>query len=139
MKNLVLKNGNSDTVPWSKVFGDFFGDQFLSHLKSDYRRPAVNIEKTDSAYLLEVALPGFSKKDIEISVEQDILHIKAEKKQEKKDYFHGEFSNASCARSFQLPQEVVVEKIEAEMKDGILFLNVPLEDKVKQLRTVSIK
>ncbi|UCE93606.1 MAG: Hsp20/alpha crystallin family protein, partial [Flavobacteriaceae bacterium] len=89
--------------------------------------PAMNIKETEDSYDIEIAAPGFNKKDFEVCIENGVLKIEAEnseeKKKEKKDYTRREFNYNSFYRSFTLPENVNEdEKIDATYKRGILKL-----------------
>ena len=88
--------------------------------------PPVNVKETEKQYEIEVAAPGRSKKDFNISAENGILTISSEKKEEKeqkeKDYTRKEFSYSSFTRSFSLPDNANEEEIKAKYSDGIIRL-----------------
>ncbi len=90
--------------------------------------PAVNVKETERNYEIEVAAPGRSKKDFNISAENGILTISSEQKEEKelkeKDYTRKEFSFSSFSRSFSLPENASEEDIKANYADGILKLEI---------------
>ncbi len=109
----------------------------------DITKPAVNIREEDNRYVLELAVPGIDKKDLKIDVEEDILTISMEQKQEKeeqeKDYKRREFSYSSFCRSFYLPEDANKEKIEASYKDGVLSVDIfKTEEKAKLSRSIKI-
>lgn len=91
--------------------------------------PRLDVSETDKAIQVIADLPGIDKKDIKVSLEEDLLIIKGEKKTEKETddkRFHTiERSSGSFYRSMRLPAEVVKDKIEANFKDGVLTLNLP--------------
>jgi len=90
--------------------------------------PAVNVKENEKNYEIEVAAPGRSKKDFNISAENGLLTISSEMKEEKeqkeKDYTRKEFSYSSFSRSFALPENANEEDIKANYADGILKLEV---------------
>ncbi|MDG1572047.1 Hsp20/alpha crystallin family protein [Robiginitalea sp. M366] len=90
--------------------------------------PAMNIKETDDHYEIELAAPGFSKKDFNVTIEDGYLNISAEKKQtetEKDEMFtRREFHYNAFERSMQLPENVKEEAIKARYHDGILSFNV---------------
>lgn len=109
--------------------------------------PAVNIQENDNEYIVELAAPGMTKKDFNIELENDILTITSEKKNEVEDkdkegnFYRKEFSYQSFQRSFRFPQEMVnSEKINANYKDGILRLVLPKLEvkKTKPRKQISI-
>jgi HSP20 family protein len=97
------------------------------------RLPAVNVKETDKCYEIEVAVPGMKKEDFKIDVDNGVLTISAEQKeeQEKKEdnYTRKEFSYSSFSRSFSLPQNVNEDSINAKYENGVLALTL---DKAKE-------
>jgi len=123
----------------------FDDDDFLpvfSHRTSSM--PAVNIKEDDKKFTLELAAPGVERKDLKIDISDDILTISSETKNEteedKDGYKRKEFSYSSFCRSFQIPENVSKDKIEANYKDGILSVGLPKaeEEKNKISRQVKI-
>ena len=90
--------------------------------------PAVNVKENETNFQIEVAAPGLSKKDFEITVDKGILSISANKETESEEkqenYTRKEFSYTSFNRSFSLPENTLEEAIEAKYEDGILILTV---------------
>lgn len=90
--------------------------------------PAVNVKESDKGFEIEVAAPGLSKKDFNIRVENRILTVSAEMKEEKeekeKDFTRKEFSYSSFSRSFALPENVNEEDVKAQYTDGVLRMNL---------------
>ena len=86
--------------------------------------PAVDIAETDKAYEITAELPGMDEKNIEVKFADGVLTIRGEKKDEKeekkKDYYLSERSYGSFQRSFQVPDGVDTDKIEATFKKGVL-------------------
>ena len=91
--------------------------------------PAVNINETKDAFNVEVAAPGMEKKDFKVEVENGVLCISAETKEEKEEkddkYTRKEFSYSSFKRSFWLPDNVDADAVKANYKDGILKISLP--------------
>jgi HSP20 family protein len=94
--------------------------------------PPANVLKSGDIFEIELAVPGFNKKELEIIVEDDILTVRAEKVKKNglidKKYILEEFFRDSFERRFRLGEGIGHEKIKAEYKDGILrltFTNVP--------------
>lgn len=94
--------------------------------------PSANITESDADYKIEMAAPGLEKKDFKIELENKMLTISSEKEEEKKEenenYKRREFSYSSFSRSFQLPENVLADKIDAKYENGILKLNVPKKE-----------
>jgi HSP20 family protein len=91
--------------------------------------PVVDIADKGGAYEITAELPGMNEADIDISLSDDVLTIKGEKKEEteekKKDYFLSERRYGSFQRSFRLPEGVDTDKIEAKFAKGVLTLMLP--------------
>ncbi|PKP19025.1 MAG: heat-shock protein Hsp20 [Bacteroidetes bacterium HGW-Bacteroidetes-21] len=126
--------------------GDIFNDDFMNEfIKEPARRnfvPAVNIAETKDDFRIEVAAPGIQKDDFKIDIENNVLTISSEKKQEQEEksdkFLRREFSYASFKRSFALPQMVETEKISASHKDGILHVVIPKREEAKEKGPKSI-
>lgn len=105
---------------------------------------ASELTEDDKAYRVNVELPGMEEKDIELSVSDNTVTIKGEKKSEKeeskKDYHYSERSYGAFRRSFALPEGVDADKIEATMKSGVLTVVLPKSaESQKKSRKVEIK
>jgi HSP20 family protein len=90
--------------------------------------PALNIREAKDHFEIELAAPGFSKKDFNITIEDGCLNIAAEKEQtdeEKSDDFtRREFNYSAFKRSLQLPETVREEEIKVKYNNGILSFRV---------------
>jgi HSP20 family protein len=91
--------------------------------------PAVDIYEKDDKVVIMAELPGMEKKDISLDFKNGMLTLKGERNHEKelkeKDFYRKEISSGKFVRSFSLPVDVDVDKIEAEFKDGLLTIEVP--------------
>lgn len=143
---LVKTKKNGNAIP--SLLSDFFDNDkfFRNHFFErtiDQSLPAVNIKESANQYNIEFAAPGFSKSDFKINIEENILTISAEKKQEKKEtkdhYTRKEFSFNSFSRSFTLPNTVNTDKVEAKYDDGILKLNINKKEQSKSSPKKEIK
>jgi HSP20 family protein len=124
---------------------NLFDDDFLPVLNNRASSmPAVNIREDEKQYSLELAVPGMEKKDLKIDINEDVLTISSETKNETEEnrdgYKRKEFSFSSFCRSFYIPENVNRDKIEANYKDGILSVGLPKqeEEKSKITRQISI-
>jgi HSP20 family protein len=122
----------------------FFDDDLLpmSNNRSN-SLPAVNIREDEKRFILDLAVPGIEKKDLKIEFHEDILTISSEIKNESEEssdgYKRKEFSYSSFSRSFQIPENINKDKIEANYKDGILSVALPkAEEKNKISRQIKI-
>jgi len=105
--------------------------------------PAVNIREDEKNYVLDLAIPGIDKKELKIDVNEDVLTISSEHKNESEENGNGykrkEFSYSAFSRSFYIPENVNKEKIEANYKDGVLSLSLPKQDEEKSKLTRKIE
>jgi HSP20 family protein len=97
--------------------------------------PAVDISESEGEYLIKAELPGVKKEDIKVTLQEGVLTIQGERKQEKeekgKKYHRIERSYGTFMRSFTLPDSADDSKVSAEFKDGLLYLHVPKSEKAK--------
>lgn len=143
---LVKSNKNTDLFPslLSDFFDNdkFFGNRFFEK-EFNASLPAVNIKEDNKQFDIEFAAPGFSKADFRIDVEQNVLTVSAEKKEEKneenKRFTRKEFSYNTFSRSFTLPQSVNADKIDAKYTDGLLHLQIPKKEETKTVAKKQIK
>lgn len=96
-------------------------------------KPAANVREDEKNYMLELALPGFSKEEININFEDEVLTITAgrQPKEDEKDpkYTWNEFGYKSrYERSFQLPETVNADEISARFENGILLVTLPKKE-----------
>jgi len=148
MSSVVKK---SDNFPY---FGSFFDDFFskdvfdwntknFSQLGSTL--PSVNVKENETDFQVELAAPGMKKEDFKIEIDNHILSISSEKKEEKEDkkekYSRREFNYQSFTRSFSLPESAASEGIQASYKDGVLMVHIPKKEVAKNPpnRTIPVK
>ena len=136
-------------LPWyDTMFTDLLGtDRLLTNdlfLENKWV-PAMNVKETDDMFEIEIAAPGFNKKDFDVSIDNGILKIQAENKDEmeKKEegYTRKEFNYNSFYRSFTLPENVNEEEmIDATYKRGILklVLNKLHVDEIAPKRVIEV-
>ncbi|MGB5473218.1 MAG: Hsp20/alpha crystallin family protein [Gammaproteobacteria bacterium] len=95
--------------------------------------PAVDILEEDSRYVLFADLPGVERSDIDISLEEGVLTIKGERRAESETQADGyrrrERLRGSFLRRFTLPDTVNADSISATMKDGVLQIGIPKQEK----------
>jgi len=104
-------------------------------------RPAANITENDKEYTIRADLPEVKQKDIDVSVSNGVLMLSGERRYEKstedekehhRETFHGSFQ-----RSFAVPEDVDVESIKADTKDGVLVVHLP-KQAAKKPESISI-
>ena len=100
--------------------------------------PAVNVKETPENFIVEMAAPGMKKEDFKVELNNNVLTISSEQKQENEEkendrYTRKEFSYQSFQRSFQLSREAVdADNIQAKYENGVLHLTIPKREEVKQ-------
>jgi HSP20 family protein len=91
--------------------------------------PAFDVRETKDAFVIKADLPGFREQDIDVNVTANRLTVSGKREAERVEkadtYYCSERSHGSFTRSFTLPDGVETEQIQAELKDGILALQVP--------------
>jgi HSP20 family protein len=104
--------------------------------------PTVDISETDGEYVIKAELPEVKKEDVKVTLEDGVLTLSGERRQEKEEkhtkYHRVERSYGSFVRSFSLPELVDESKVKAEYKDGVLSLHLPKAEKVKP-RAIEVK
>jgi HSP20 family protein len=122
----------------------FFGMPTFKTLQNAF--PAVNVKEGEKDYKIELAVPGFKKENINVHLDNDVLHISAENKNEKEEshdnFTRKEFSYNSFSRSFQLPKSANHEKIDAKYEDGVLKILVNKKEeaiKAESKKQISVK
>ncbi len=128
--NLIPRNFFLDDV-----FNDFLAVKELPTFKCD-------IYEKDNKYFLEADLPGFSKEDIVIEVDNGYLTLKVAKDSQVEDkgknYIKKERSHQEYQRSFYVG-EVKTEDVNALFEDGVLKIEIPKEEKIETKKTIEIK
>jgi HSP20 family protein len=124
-----------------KEMDDMFSSLFESREKEDVgwsmRAPLTDIEDKGDEIVLTADLPGMKKEDIEISVDEDTVSLKAERKnrqeQKENDYYFFERTYSGFRRSFALPHKVNPEKVSASYENGLL--KVRMEKSAKEMES----
>ena len=108
--------------------------------------PAVNVSETDKEFKLNIAAPGLEKSDFKVDAYDDMLTISAEHEREDKDESDGRFNRreynySSWSRSFSIPENCDLDKINAEYKNGELKVIIPKKEikEPKSSKTISVK
>ena len=141
---LLVRRNNS--MNWlNRWFNDNFFDTDVV-ARTNATAPAVNVKENEKAYVMEVAAPGLKKEQVHMDIDKDgFLNVAIENKAENKDenkkehYLRREFSYSSYQQSYQLPDNVDREKINAKVSDGVLEIELPkvapstVKDNVKHI------
>lgn len=119
----------------------FRGGRDLNVSGADWA-PRADIIETDDNFSVKVEVPGIKREDVKINLENHVLSISGENKQEKeekgKKFHRVERYYGSFSRSFSLPENVDEEKIDAVFKDGMLTLTIPKKEIAKP-KAIEIK
>jgi len=113
----------------------------LGHRIQDFFSPQADAAATEGAYQIELELPGVDEGDIEITLHDNVLMIKGEKRAEReeegKSYYFSERTYGAFQRSFRLPGDVNADQINADFATGILTVTLPKvaesEEKAKRI------
>ncbi len=121
--------------PFARLFDTFFGDLPSEDVSSRSWVPPVDIQETEDGYRLQAELPGLTKDDVQITLENNVLRLSGERKFEKdvqKEGYHRiERTYGSFARSFALPHPVNGDGVQAAFENGLLTITVPKADQAK--------
>ena len=148
------QNGNS-SVSFGNVVDNIFQNSLRRFLDDNFLdtdtaltagSAPVNVRETDLQYQMDVIAPGCRKEDFVINVDNNILTISFNHKEERKEqnektgWARNEFVQKSFTRSFAMDDTVDVNKISAAYKDGILSLVLPKNEKAQRLvKNIEIK
>ena len=97
--------------------------------------PSVDISETEGEYLIKAEIPDVKKEDVKVTVEDGVLTIQGQRKQETEEkgtkYHRIERSYGSFVRTFSLPDVIETDRVKAEFKDGVLNLHLPKSERAK--------
>lgn len=138
--DIIRKNNSLLPSFFGNIDNDFFNDERLDR----FTNVAVNIKEREEDFVIEMAIPGVKKEDVNIEIEGNKLIVSAETSHEidetKERYSRKEFSYGSFTRSFTLPREVDIDKINASSTDGVLNISIPKpESKKKKVKKITLK
>ena len=127
------------------LFDDFFDDEFFPRKKNNLMRTDIR-EKKDK-YIIDIDLPGYDKKNINLSLNNGYLNINAkvdkeEHSGEDEKFVRRERYIGECSRSFFVGDDIKEEDIHAEFNNGILKIFVPkkqIDNKAKEIKQIEIK
>ncbi len=114
------------------VFNDFFDNNYMPRVNAT--APSINVAEDDKYYHVEVAAPGMTKDDFNIHLDQNgdlVINMEKKDKSEEKDkkYLRREFAYAKYEQTLVLPDDVDKTQINAEVKHGILHIELPKVNK----------
>lgn len=140
---LVRRNNDFDWL------NNWFDDNFFNTpvmAQTTTTAPAVNVKEDNKQYVMEVAVPGLKKEQVNMSIDKDgYLTLSIENKNEQKDenkkehYLRREFSYSKFEQTLILPDDVNKEKIAANVNDGVLTVDLPKMEKNEEKATRHIE
>lgn len=129
------------------IFNDFFDNDWM--VKANATAPAINVFETEKEYKVELAVPGMTKEDFNVHIDEEnnlviSMEKKTENKEEKKEgrYLRREFSYSKFQQTMILPDDVDKEKISAQVENGVLNIDLPKfseQEKEKAKRFIDVK
>ena len=141
MTNLTRWDPFNDMLTLREAMGQLFEDSFVAPGKFQRDQgftPALDLSETADGYLVEVAVPGIKPEDLQITLENNVLTIKGESRQEaedkKRNYHRVERRYGSFRRTIALPSTVKSDSIQASLDNGLLRLDIPKAEEVKPRR-----
>lgn len=144
--SLIKRENYSPT--WPSFFNDFLNRDWYDWSNQNFSLtnttiPSVNIKENENEFEVEMAIPGMTKDDFKIELNNSVLTISSEKQsnnqsKEGENVTRREFSYQSFSRSFTLPAIVETDKITAKYENGLLRVNIPKKEEAKPRPTKQI-
>ena len=137
-------------IRWNRrpMLSDVFDNMFERNFDTGFEKncgcaPATNILENEGEFEIQIAVPGMKKDDFKMEMEDNVLSVVFEKKDEDKkeenvEYLRREFDMEGFTRSFSIPKTADVEKIKARYDNGILYISVPKIDKARLSKRIDI-
>ncbi len=136
-----MKSSMHSPLNFDQLFEELLSPRRI-HNKNAIVRPAARILETQAGFEIELLAPGFSKADLSMTLHGDQLVVKGQCKPGTRDAetktWLSEFQFSDFERSFQLPESIDVEHIEAEVKEGILCIKLPKKPELQAPQTRQI-
>jgi HSP20 family protein len=141
---MLVKFNQNPFAAIDRVFDDVFRDVMpSSNTGFNPNAMRVDISEDDKNIYIEAELPGMKKEDVKVTIEDGVLMIRGERKQEteekKKNYHRVERVYGSFSRAFALGENIDKDKIEAKYEDGVLHLTLPKMEPVKNVKEIALK
>ena len=141
----LIKRSNWPALMSDNWLTDFFdNNRFFDAdwMKRFQEIPAVNVRERNKEFVIELAAPGLTKEDFNITVENGVLTIQADREVEKEvkeeNFTRKEFNYENFVRSFNLPENVLEDKVEAHYENGILLLTIAKKEVVAEKKPKAI-
>ena len=127
-----------------RLFDDFFSGRVMARWPGDGIDLRLDVGETDKELTIAAELPGVDEKNVEVTLTDDLLTIRGEKKREHTqkngDYHMVERSYGSFARSLRLPFKVDQDKVDAQFEKGVLTITLPKPAEIQQsTKRIAIK
>ena len=124
------------------LFDNFFDDDFFERKENSLMKTDIREQK--DKYIVDIDLPGFQKENINLSLKNGYLEIKAKVEKDNSNDDEGKYVcrerfYGECSRSFYVGDDIEEEDIEAEFKNGILKIEIPKKEEVKKTETKQIE
>lgn len=139
-----------DLIPWKpfrkelepfrremeRLWERFFGETWLARPFTEEWQPSADIVETEASIVVKADLPGLEASDIDVSISEDVLTIKGEKRKEEEktgervhsiERYYGSFQ-----RSFRIPTTIQTDKVEASFEKGVLSITLPKTEEAKK-------
>ena len=112
---------------WLLPFRGFGNGDVWTEDAEALRLPKTNIHENDDSYVFSMEMPGLTKKDVEVTLENDVLTVKGERTEETeaKNLLRREIRSAKFERSFKVGEGIEQDQIKAKMENGVLTLTLP--------------
>jgi len=129
----------------NRLFDQFFRGFDLAPFGGEWAAfsPQVDVVEKDDEIVVSAELPGLDDKDIDVSLSNDTLTIRGEKKEEKEEkgrsYYRAERSYGSFTRSIPLPGEVDASKVDAVFQKGVLTVTLPRSGEARARKKIAVK
>ena len=125
---------------FSSIFDEFYLPDFFNQTYNECKIPDINIINNENLYSIQVAIPGKSKENFSVKLDDNILSISLDDSNEienTSNYSLKQFSYNSFLRTFKLPDDANLGKIKANYTNGVLNVELP-KNKIKQKKTKEI-
>ena len=140
---IVKRNFNNSFLPTRSDFENLFNDNFFSQdCQSDYMTvPRANVIKHENGYSIEMAAPGFTRDEFELSIDNDALIVRVGTEDSgnyKRNVVSQEYFFQSFTRQWNLPKNANFDSISARYDAGILLIDIPVNNERQDVRSISV-
>jgi HSP20 family protein len=123
--------------PFDQLFTSVFGNPGRAGNGTLMRAPETDVVETEREIRVVTEMPGLRREDIEVDIENNVLTIRGEKREERTEGSEGRYHLAerrwgTFARSFVLPRDVEADGIQARFEDGVLSVSVPKTERARR-------